>query len=71
MWTDTTWGLKRDQRYLYMTVVSVYAPKAKAPPGVKAKFVNEFQDTMDRGNILIVLGDFNACVGKREAESEV
>ena len=55
-------------------MVSVYAPTAKAPPGVKAKFTDELQDTLDRvpaDDILIVLGDFSACVGKSEGDSDV
>ena len=58
----------------HMTVVSAYAPTAKAPLGVKAKFFDELQDALDRvasGDILVVLGDFNARVGKREGESDV
>ena len=49
----------------YMSVVSAYAPTANAPLGVKAKFFDELQDTVDpvpAGGILAVLGDFNARV---------
>ena len=57
-----------------MSVVSAYAPIAKAPPGVKERFENELQDTLDHippDDVLLVLGDFNARVGKRETESDV
>ena len=57
-----------------MSVVSMYAPTTKASPGVKAKFTDELQDTLDHvpaDDILIVLGDFNACVGKSEGNRDV
>ena len=57
-----------------MSVVCAYAPTAKAPPGVKAKFTDELQDALDHvpvDDILIVLGDFNARVGKRERASDI
>ena len=57
-----------------MSVVSVYAPTAQAPLGVKAKLFDDLQDALDHvpaGDILVVLGDFNACVGKREGDSDV
>lgn len=67
-------GGSRQTRSVYMSVVSAYAPTAKAPPGVKERFENELQDTLDRippDDVLLVLGDFNARVGKRETESDV
>ena len=67
-------GGSRETRDTYMTVVSAYAPTLKAPPGIKAKFVNELQDVTDKvppGDILVVMGDFNARVGKRETERDV
>ena len=67
-------GGTRETSNTYMTIVSAYAPTAKAPQGVKAKFIDELQDVLDRvpaSDILIVLGDFNARVGKREGVSDV
>ena len=64
----------RETSSTHMSVVSVYAPTAKAPLGVKAKLFDDLQDALDRvpaGDILVVLGDFNACVGKREGDSDV
>ena len=40
-----------------------YVPMAKAPPAVKAKFVDDLQETLDSvptGDTVIVLGSFNA-----------
>ena len=44
----------------------LYAPTARAPPGVKSKFSNELHGTLDKvpqSDILVMLGDFNARVG--------
>ena len=61
---------RRKAKDIYMTVVCVYAPTAKAPPGVKAKFFEDLQDTLDKVPIqdrLVLLGDFNARVGVRKS----
>ena len=58
----------------FLSLISAYAPTAKAPPGVKAKFVDDFQCTLDAlpaGDIVMILGDFNARIGKRESEDDV
>ena len=47
---------------------------AKAPPGVKGRFVDDLQSTLDSllpGDIVLVLSDFNARVGKRESGDDV
>ena len=54
--------------------MSVYALTAKAPPGIKAKFVADFQSTLDAlpvGDVMLLLGDFNAHVGKRSSEDDI
>lgn len=64
----------RETSNTYISVLSVYALTNKAPSGVRAKFNDELQDALDlvpADDILIVLGDFNACVGKREKEGDV
>ena len=63
-WTD----------HRYLSLMSVYAPTAKAPPGIKAKFAADFQRTLDAlpvGDVVLLLGDFNAHVGKRSSEDDV
>ena len=58
----------------YLSLISAYAPTAKAPPSVKSKFVDDLQGTLNLlplGDIVMVLGDFNARVGKREVEDDV
>ena len=58
----------------YLSLISTYAPTAKAPPDVKTKFVDDFQGTMDSlptGDIVMVLSDFNARIGKWETEGDV
>ena len=67
-------GGSRETTDSYMTVVSVYAPTAKAPPGVKQRFSADLQDVLNKipqSDVLIVLGDFNARVGKRDLENDL
>ena len=54
---------------LYLSVLSVYAPTNKATFSVKNKFLNDLQNVIDgvnKNDILVVLGDFNARVGSSE-----
>ena len=56
-------GGSRARSSTFVTVISVYAPTAKAPPGVKQQFNEELQNSLDKvppSDILIILGDFNA-----------
>ena len=60
-------GGKRHSDF-FMTVISVYAPTAKATPGVKRQFMTDLQDTVSAvssKDVLLILGDFNARVGSR------
>ena len=62
-------GSCRETRNIYISIISVYAPTAKAPPNVMQKFMDDLQDTVDKISpldVLILLGDFNARVGRRE-----
>ena len=64
---------KRDKD-MYVSVICVYAPTAKAPPGIKQKFFAELQDALDKipeSDILVVLGDFNARVGVLDQDSNL
>ena len=64
----------RETSSTHMSGVSAYAPTAKAPLGVKAKFFDDLQDALDHvpdRDILVVLGDFNARLGRREDDSDV
>ena len=67
-------GGSRERSSTFVTVLSVYAPTAKAPPGVKQQFNEELQSSLDKvspSDILIILGDFNARVGKRDVASNL
>ena len=67
-------GGSRQTSNTYMTIVSVYAPTAKAPPGVKLNFFQNLQDLLDRiapSDILVLLGDFNARVGSRGLDNDM
>ena len=58
----------------YLLLISAYAPTAKAPLGIRAKFVDNLQgalDSLPSDNIVIVLGDFNPRVGKWKTEDYV
>ena len=61
------YGDSRWTSHQYLSLMSVYAPTAKAPPGIKKKFVADFQctlETLPAGDAVVVLGDFNAHFGK-------
>ena len=63
-WTD----------HRYLSLMSVYARTAKAPPGIKAKFAADFQRTLDTlpvGDVVLLFGDLNAHVGKQGFEDDV
>ena len=54
--------VSRGKRRPYIFVISVYAPTAKAPPGIKGKFLNVLQDAIDKvpqSDVLLLLGDIN------------
>ena len=60
----------RENKSVFVTVICVYAPTARATPAVKAKFSNELQDTLDKlpqSDVLVMLRDFNARGGCFEA----
>lgn len=57
-----------------MSLVSAHAPMAKAPTGIKAKFVDDLQNILNflpTDYIVMVLHDFNAQIGKREMKNGV
>ena len=61
-------------RWTSSRYLSLYGPTTKAPLGVKAGFIDDLQSTWDSlpaGDIVLVLGDFNAHVGKRESGDDV
>ena len=66
-------GGSKETGNIFFPVISVYAPTAKAPPGIKEKFMDDLQDAIDRtpaSDILLLLGDFNARVGKSTADDD-
>ena len=66
-------GGSRETGNIFVSLISVYTPTAKAPPGIKEKFMDDLQDAIDRtpaSDILLLLGDFNARVGKSTADDD-
>ena len=64
----------RGARNTYVTVISAYAPTAKAPPTVTQKFMDDLQDVVDTvpaADLLILLGDFNSRVGSSRGDSDL
>ena len=58
---------------VWMTLIQVYAPTDDADSQAKDEFYEEVQDTMNRvprGDRVIVMGDFNARVGKKILEEQ-
>ena len=50
------------EKNTYLSVVCVYAPTAKAPPGIAQKFTEDLQDTVDKiptSDVQLLLGYFN------------
>ena len=48
---------------IFATIISAYAPTAKATMSIKSKFYTELHDIIDRiphSDVLIILGDINA-----------
>ena len=67
-------GGSRETSDTFVTVLSVYAPTAKAPLHVKQQFIEDLQDAIDQiptSDVLVLLGDFNARVGRRDPENDL
>ena len=59
-------GGGRETSNIFVTVISVYAPTARAPAGVVQRFMEDLQGTIDKvpsSDVLLLLGDLNARVG--------
>ena len=66
-------GMPRETSNKFATIISVYAPTAKATPDTKQRFLNALQDTLDKtapSDILLLLGDLNARVGSLGADED-
>lgn len=61
-------------RSMFATVISVYAPTAKAPPSIAQNLADDLQDSVDAAtatDVMIVLGDFNARVGSSSVDDSL
>lgn len=60
-------------RYIKMTILQVYAPTNDADDDVKDVFYNQLQREIDRTpkhDLIILMGDLNAKVGRKKCEEE-
>ena len=67
-------GGSRGKKNTYLSVVCVYAPTAKALPGIAQKFTEDLEDTVDKiptSDVLLLLGDCNARVRCSVADGDV
>ena len=58
----------------FMSIISVYAPTYRDSVSTKKTFYDSLQDTLDRvpvSDFLLILGDFNARVGKQDLDSNL
>ena len=61
----------RHPTYMYMTIVSVYAPTFRSSAEEKERFYSDLQLTLDevsQQDLLMLVGDFNARVGSEGPE---
>ena len=68
-------GGSRGNKDVFVSVMCVYAPTARATPAVKSKFSTELQDTLDKVPhndvfVIVMLEDFNARVGVLKPDEE-
>ena len=59
-------GGSRETKSTYISIPSVYAPTANAPPATKQKFMEDLQDALNEippSDVMLLLGDLNARVG--------
>ena len=67
-------GGLRETKSTYISILSVYAPTAKAPPATKQKFVEDLQDVVNEistSDVMLLLGDLNARVGSAIGSNDV
>ena len=66
-------GGSRESRDVFVSVLCVYAPNARATPGVKANFSSELQATLGKipqSDVLVTFGDFNSRVSVLKPDEE-
>ena len=71
--TEATWRFEGDQQHAHVSTVCI-CPNCKGSSWSKGQVFDDLQDALDHvpaGDILVVLGDVNAHVGKREGDSDV
>ena len=65
-------GGSRGTKSTYISILSVYAPTAKAPPATKQKFMEVHAvNEIPASDVMLLLGDFNARVGSANGSNDV
>ena len=67
-------GGSRETKSTYISILSVYAPTAKAPPATKQKFMEDLQDVVNEiptSDVMLFLGNLNARVGSAIGSNDV
>lgn len=67
-------GGSREKTNTFMAIVCAYTPTAKAPNRLKQSCFDDRHDVLDRvpqADVLILLDDFNAQVGKRDPTKDL
>jgi endonuclease/exonuclease/phosphatase family metal-dependent hydrolase len=69
---DRIWKLRMKGRYRNITILSVQAPKEekKREKDEFYTFLEETYQTIQKYDLLIIIGDFNAKVGKEEHQKK-
>jgi len=70
-WTHKS---QRRSKELFLSIICVYAPTARAPASVKSRFLEQLQDVLDgvpNTDFLVLVGDFNALVGVLNPEDDL
>ena len=73
-WVCAGHGGSRETCDIFISVMCAYASTAKAPPRMKARFFSDLLNAVSKvpkGDVFVLLGDFNARVGRLEGSDDL